>query len=770
MKKFFKISIISVLSLLLGFLVFLLIHVLRSTPQMKGEILLDGLREEVRIVIDAWGVPHIFAQNEKDLFFACGFMHAHERMWQMEITRRAGFGRLSEVFGKVALDRDKFMRGLSLAEGARRDYDKLSPKMKELIVSYSEGINSWMDTRKMNWPLEFLILRYRPQPWTPLDSLVVKEIMALMLCTDYRSEVVRGNLVKRLGAEKALQILEEGIPFPSPGIEEARLSNGVPHIPFQGSNNWVVSGRRTESGKPLLANDPHLEISLPSIWYEIHLSSPDVNVTGVSLPGVPFVIIGHNESIAWGTTNSGVDVQDLYVEKLNDTGDMYLDKGEWKPLFKKRENIKVRGKRLPEEIEISWTERGPIISPFVIESQSPLSLGWTIYDGGESMKAFYLLNRAQNWQEFKSALGLFDVPSQNFVYADKDGNIGYYLSGKIPIRPAAAALFPFPGWREEGQWKGYLDEEQKPHLFNPEEGMVVTANNKITPEGFPHYVGFDWFYPFRAERIRELLFQKEKHSIESFKIIQNDVYTKNGEFVLPVLDGIEGDDGKMAEALSGIRDWDLMMSSGKEPALFEFFMDFFNLEVFKDELGEDFDDFDSSFRRKNAGLLRILSDPLSSWFDNVDTASVETREEIVEVSLEKAYEWLEENYGSFESWDWMKIHSIRFRHALGEVPLFRFFNRGPFPVDGHAFTVRASFGRGHETTSGASYRQIIDLADLNNSVCVITSGQSGCFLSRFYDNQIPLWLEGRYHPMLFSPDSIERDSIGTLRLKPLARR
>jgi penicillin amidase len=531
-----------------------------------------------------------------------------------------------------------------------------------------------------------------------------------------------------------------------------------------------LSGRRTESGKPLLANDPHLEISLPSIWYEIHLNSPDVNVMGVSLPGVPFVIIGHNEYIAWGTTNSAVDVQDLYVEKLDDSGDMYLDEGEWKPLFSKRENIRIRGKRRPEEIEINWTKRGPIISPYVIESQSPLSLGWTIYDGGESMRAFYLLNRAQNWEEFKSALGLFDAPSQNFVYADKDGNIGYYLSGKIPIRPAAAALFPFPGWREEGQWRGYLEEEQKPCLFNPAEGMIVTANNKIIPEGFPHYVGFDWFYPFRAERIRELLSQKDKHSIESFKMIQNDVYTKNGEFVLPVLDGIEGDEEDLAEALSGIKGWDLRMSSGKEPALFEFFMEFFNREVFQDELGEDFDDFNSSFRRKNAGLLRILYKPRSSWFDNVDTDSVETRDQIVEVGLEKAYEWLEDNYGSFESWDWMKIHSIHFRHALGEVPLFSFFNRGPFPVDGHAFTVRASFGSGHETTSGASYRQIIDLADFDKSVCVITPGQSGCFLSRFYDNQIPLWLEGRYHPMIFSPDSIERDPVGTLKLKPLTER
>lgn len=770
MKKIFKISIISVLSLLLGFVLFILVQVFHSAPKMKGRILLDGMEEEVRIVIDKWGVPHIFAQNEKDLFFACGFMHAHERMWQMELTRRAGFGRLSEVLGEAALERDKFMRNMGLGEAALQDFEKLSPEMKELIFAYSEGVNSWMDSRRLNWPLEFLVLRYRPHPWTPLDSLIVKEVMALLLCPDYRSEVVRGNLVKKLGAEKAFQILEEGIPFPPPETERTMISHKLPAVPFQGSNSWVLSGSRTESGKPLLANDPHLEISLPPIWYEIHLNCPDVNSIGVSLPGVPFVIIGHNESIAWGVTNSAVDVQDLYIEELNGTGDMYLDNGEWKPLFTKKEEIKIKGRKRAEEIEVRWTERGPVVTPVVIESQQPLSLSWTIYEGGRTMEAFYLLNRAQNWQEFSDALALFDVPSQNFIYADKEGDIGYYLSGNIPLRSAAAALYPFPGWEEEGQWKGFLDEDKKPNLLNPKEGFIVTANNKMISDDFPHYVSFDWDVPFRAERIMELLLQKEKHDIESFKIIQNDVYTKKGELILPVLREIEGVNGNLEEVLSGIKGWDLMMSSGMEPAMFEVFMEFFHEEVFRDELGEDFEDFDSSFRRKKAGLLRILGDSLSSWFDRTDTHPVETRKEIVKASFEKAYEWLEENYGPSKSWDWMDLHSIRFQHVLGEVPLFKFFNRGPYPVDGNAFSVRASFGQEYRTTSGASYRQIIDLSNLDNSVCVITSGQSGCFLSRFYDNQIPLWLEGSYHPMLFDPESIEKNSVGTLKLKPLPRK
>ena len=765
MKKIITITLISILSILIGFLLFILVPISRSNPKIKGKIRLPDLQEEVSVIIDDWGVPHIFAQNEKDLYFASGYMQAQERMWQMELTRRAGFGRLSGIFGKMALERDKFMRNMGFEEAALNDFGNLSPKMRELIASYCNGINAWMDSRKLNWPIEFLVLRFRPEPWTPLDSLVVKEIMALMLCPDYKSEAVRGKLAESLGAEKALQILEEGIP--SPPSESAMVSwqdmLAVP--PFQGSNNWVVSGNRSESGKPLLANDPHLQITLPPIWYEMHVNCPGLNAVGVTLPGVPFIIIGHNPSVAWGITNSAADVQDLYMEKLDSSGNMYLDRGEWKPLFKKKQEIKIKGRRKPEEIEIRWTERGPIITPIVIESQTPLSLSWTIYEGGRTMEAFYLLNKARNWQEFSEALALFDVPSQNFVYADTEGNIGYYLSGKIPIRAAQAAVFPFPGWKEEGQWQGFIDEDKKPNLFNPEEGYIVTANNKIVPDGFPYYVSFDWDIPFRADRVRELLLQKEKHSIESFKIMQNDVYTKEGEAFLPVFKDVEETDDNAGEALRLLKDWDLRMSSGKEPALFEAFINIFHAEVFKDELGENFGDFDPSFRRKKAGILRLLSDPHSSWYDNTETPQVENREDIVRISLEQAHDKLEKKYGPPDDWDWMRFHSIRFRHSLGEVPLFRFLNRGPYPLDGHAYTIRASFPA-FGTSSGSSYRQIIDLSDFKNSICVLTSGQSGCFLSRFYDDQIPLWLEGQYHPMLFFPDDIRASSAGTLKLVP----
>jgi len=767
MKKLLKVAVVSILFFLLGSLVFFFVYFYRSMPKINRNIFLSGIETDVEIIRDSWGVPHIFAQHEKDLFFACGYVHAQERMWQMELTRRAGKGELSEIFGIKTLERDRFIRTLDLKEAAKRDYEKLSPKMKDLIHSYSQGVNSWMNSRKLNWPPEFLLLGYRPQPWSPLDSLIVKEIMALLLCVDYQSEVLRAKLVKELGARKALQILEEGIAAPYLEIEDVPLSELSMPFPFQGSNNWVLSGSRTESGKPLLANDPHLAISLPPVWYEIHASCPGLNAVGASLPGVPLVIIGHNESIAWGITNSAVDVQDLYIEKLNSSRDMYWDNNEWKPLFTKEERIKIRGEKEPERIEVSWTERGPVVSPVLNENEKPLSLSWTIYDGGRTMESFYLLNKAQNWQEFVSALKLFDAPSQNFVYADKEGNIGYYLSGKIPIREDVAALFPYPGWEEEGKWQGYLKEEEKPNFYNPKNGLIVTANNKIIPDNFPYYMGFVWEAPFRAERIRELLLQLEKHSVETMKVIQNDVFSKKGELFLPYIQEIEIAEGESKQALDILKSWDLRLSSGKEAALYKIFMNFFHEEVFKDDLGEDYERFKSLFKRKRAGLLKILSDPLSVWFDKKETQTVETREEIIEISLEKAYKWLEERYGPADRWDWMKINSFRFQHSLGEVPLLKFLNRGPYPLGGDAFTVKLSSSSSLVKNLGVSYRQIIDLSDFRNSVCVLSSGESGHFLDRFYDNQISLWLEGQYHPMLFDPADIGEKAAGILILKPV---
>lgn len=770
MKKAIISAVAAVLFLLLGVFLFFLFSLFNSRPKEKGELSFSALTSEVKIIRDAWGVPHVFADNDKDLFFAVGYIQAQERMWQMELLRRAGFGRLSEVFGSQTLASDRFLRNYGFKEAALKDYENLTADLKELLLSYSQGVNAWMSSTRFIWPPEFLILRFRPEPWGILDSLIIKEIMALDLCTDFPSELIRAKLAEKLGLERSSQILEEdaGV-FSLENIPSLEVSKNFFSFALGGSNNWVLAGSRTASGKPLLANDPHLQITLPPIWYEIDLHSPNFNVVGVSFPGVPLVVIGHNASIGWGLTNSAADVQDIYIEQLNDSKDSYLDKNGWKPLLKKEEVIRVRGRSEPEKLEFWWTSRGPILCPFIIENDVPVSLRWTIQEGGRIFESLFLLNKAKNWEEFCRAAELWDVPSQNFVYADVQGNIGYYLSGLIPLRKKAAALFPTPGWEEENAWQGFLEEAQKPILFNPEKGYIITANNKIVREDYPFYISCDFDVPFRAERIENLLLKQDKHTVDSLKKIQNDVFSKRAELVLSCIRSLNTAGGKAKKARAILEGWNGEMRAGKEAALFAVFMNILQSEVFADDLGVDYHNYSSLFYRKPAGLLRILSDPVSPWFDKGETGAAGAKEEVFDSSLAKAYTWLEDKYGPPEKWDWMGMHSLTYPHALGQGPLLRFFNRGPYPLSGDAFCVRASFSEDYAgdyaTTWGVSYRQIIDLSDLRNSVCVLSSGQSGHLFSKHYDDQIPLWLKGEYRPMLFFPEDIEANASAVLILR-----
>jgi penicillin amidase len=769
MKKAFIAAGVAILCLLLGGFLFSLFYFFHSRPREQGGMVFSVLTADVKVTRDRWGVPHIFADNDKDLFFAVGYIQAQERMWQMELLRRAGFGRLSEIFGSETLDSDRFLRNYGFKEAALKDYGNLTPELKDLLSSYCQGVNAWISSRRFDWPPEFFLLRFRPEPWGILDSLVIKEILALSLCPDFASEFVRAKLVEKLGLKQALQVLERDAGVSSlekiPSLEVSQ--NFFSFV--EGSNNWVLAGSRTSSGKPLLANDPHLQITLPSIWFEIDLHSPNFRVVGVSFPGVPLVVIGHNASIAWGVTNSAADVQDVYVERLNEARDSYLDVDGWKPLLQKEEIIRVRGRSEPEKLEVLWTGRGPILSPFIIENDVPVSLRWTIHEGGRIFESLFRLNRARDWEEFCQAAALWDVPSQNIVYADINGNIGYYLSGLVPVRKKAAALFPVPGWIAGNGWQGFLEEAKKPLILNPEKGYIVTANNKIVPDDYPYYISCDFDVPFRAERIEELLLKEEKHTVASLKKIQNDIFSKRAEFFLPFIKGFSPADEKARKAQAMLAGWDGQMAPGKEAALFAVFMNILEREVLADKLGSVYRNYSSLFYRKQAGLLRIIPDPASTWFDRGGAGPVGTREEIFTASLDKAYDWLEEKYGPPEKWDWTAIHAVTYPHALGRVPLLRFFNRGPYPLSGDAFCVRASFSEdflgSFATTWGVSYRQIIDLSDFRNSVCVLSSGQSGHLFSRHYDDQIPLWLKGEYRPMLFYPEDIAASASAVLWLK-----
>jgi len=758
--KVFRIVLLVALFMLLGASILIYFLFRSSLPDRKDSVTIPGLSSEVIVSRDKWGIPHIKADNEQDLFLATGFIQARERLWQMELIRRLAYGRLSEILGKPGERFDVRSRVLGIPLAIERDYQKLPVEMKELLSAYARGVNAYLGSLKWNWPPEFMILRFRPEPWRVEDTLAIKHVLAMELAADLTSELPRMNIMKLTG-HRGLEVLEPNIDFaPDPEVRLDLLFLGELERPIlAGSNNWVISGSLTESGQPLLANDPHLAISVPPIWMEIDLESPDYKVSGVTVPGVPLVIIGHNQYIAWGVTNSYLDVQDIYVEQVNWDNESYFRKGEWKPFTFRKEIVKIRGEKEPRIMNIRWTEEGPMLNPFLLNCEMPVTLRWTIYEGDQTVYGLYLINRARNWTEFCQGVRLFENPSQNFVYADIAGNIGYYLSGKIPVRKKETAVYPYPGWRDDSLWTGYLAEEDKPNQFNPPAGFIVTANSDLYPEGYQHYLGYDWLSSDRKERIKELIAARPKHSLESLMAIQNDVYSRRAERVKKVLNQIRLSDPAAEQARKILVQWDGEVRGGLAPAIFEVFWEKLQELTFSDDFRAYYEQIADYFRFKEAGLERILGQPDSRWFDNRETEKVETREEMIEKALLETLSSLRKKFGrNEEKWDWSLLHRLHYQHLLGQKWFLGFFNAGRFPMIGDSTTVRASFGSGGwETTGGASCRLIVDLSDLDRSLSVITSGQSGHFMSPHYRDQISLYLNSLYHPWSFSAAAVGRN-------------
>jgi penicillin amidase len=767
MKKILLSLLTALFFFVLGVALFFTLSLRSSRPDLKGVRKLAGVRDEVILVTDTWGVPHIYAQNEEDLFFACGYVQARDRLFQMDLVRRFAWGRLSEIFGPGMLRRDKVMRTLGLGEAAAKDLSLLHPSAGKLLRQYCRGVNAWMQGRRMNWPPEFLALRFQPEPWRPEDVLIINDLMALAWPPDFAAELLRMNLFKKLGDVKAAELLEPGLQGRPPLLLEAVLEGREYAVPQQGSA-WVVSGARTKSGLPILASDSQMAAGLPSLWYEMHLDCPGLHAAGVTFPGIPLILAGHNDSLAWGLTGSGLDAQDLFIEELDGGRSKYRGPDGWETVKKKRVLIKVRGRRRPLPWIVEWTERGPILSPLIIKSEKPLSLRWALHDGSRSFEAFLGMNKARTTEEFRAALALGILSSSHVVFADREGNIGGSPGGGIPLRKAESGAFPYPAWDAEGAWKGYLPEGETFGAADPAEGMVVAAGCPLVPAEFPHYAGIGLGRSIRAERIRELLSQTESHTLDSFKLIQGDVFSKMGEGLMQAVpEGIESDPA-YGDAIRMLKGWDLQMGEGSAPALYGVFQSILYGEIFLDELGADFPDFEEWFLGRSRGLQSVLMDPESTWFDNTATPERETRRDILLSSLARAYGWLSSRWGADPAaWSWPEINTLSFRHPLGGRRLTRFLNRGPFPMKGDPFTILVSRpmpdqGRAYS----AGYRQILDLGDWKNCISVIPTGQSGHFRSPHYDDQIPLWVDGRYHPMLFYSEDVETYAEGKLFLIP----
>ncbi len=774
--------------------------VTKSFPERNGSLHLHGLSQEVKIYRDSYGVPHIIASSDHDAYFAVGFVHAQERLWQMELVRRAGTGRLSEVLGEPALKTDKMFRTLGLWRKTLQIYAAIDDTTKAALEAYAEGVNAYIATHKGSYPIEFDMLNIEPEPWRVEHSILVSRLMAWELNYSRWVDIVLGQLVERFGEVRARELFPAWpndapliVPPQLRGKKVSRLADeffdaersyralvGMADMQT-GSNAWVVAGAKTVSGKPLLANDPHLFLTAPARWFDLHVITPTLDVQGVSIVGVPFVIIGRNRSIAWGVTNAMLDDEDFYVERVDSLQhpSKYLMNNEWRPIQERVDTILVKDSA-PVLLTTYSTHRGPIVNrmePSADLARSLLSMRWTGNEISNEAKAFYLVNRARTWDEFKQGLRHFAVPAQNFVYADVEGNIGYYTGGKLPIRSVKGPTLPLPGWTDEFDWKGFVRFEDMPQRLNPVEGFIATANNKIVDDTYRYYISNYWEPPWRAERITAVLNEEEKISADDCKRLQLDLFSPHAKNLVPIIlhayQNIIVDDTNVATALSYMRNWNYeMRTEDVATTLFESTFLHIVHNTFQDEFGPQLLGlYDTLASIPMTVTTRLLQDSASVWFDDITTPQREYRDDIIRLSLREAIQELKETLGGeLKEWQWGRVHQVTFGHVFGQNKLLRsIFNVGPFGRGGSHSTVSKGDFRlaaPYVNTVGPSTRQIFDLSDVNGTFAVTPPGETGHAFDKHYQDQMTLWLNGGYRSVVMDIDRIEKSCRDLLILEP----
>ena len=748
-----------------------------SVSMIQGTIKTPGLQKPVKVLRDRWGVAHIYAQNQHDLFFAQGYVVAQDRLFQMELWKRSGQGRLAEVLGPEALGRDKFARLLRYGGDMKAEYESYSPDTRVILEAFTSGINAYIAQRLKNGlPLEFQIAKFKPEPWKPEDCL--NRMAAFAMTGNVFRELQHAQMVAAVGAEKAAELSDFNPPVkldPAPGADfsglSAKLLTGLvgsdtriefPGKALEGSNNWSVSGKLTKSGKPLLANDPHRVIAEPSLRYMIHLVAPGWDVIGAGEPGLPGVALGHNQKIAWGFTIFGLDQQDSYLEKLNpDDPLQYKTADGWKTMAVAKETFAVRG--APSvTVELKFTQHGPVLWQ---DSSRALALHWV---GTEAGTAGYLgslaLDRAQTWDDFEAAMGRWKVPSENIVYADCDGNIGEHSTGLAPFRNWTG-LLPVPGTGGY-EWRGFVPTAELPHSFNPAEGYVATANNNMIPDGYPYNVGFQWYSVYRVKRIKEILDQAKEHSLtaDDMANLQNDVTSIPARELVGLLRQAVGTTPDSTEQL--LSNWDLQVTrESAAAALYEIWISEVTKAVLRKVAPENV--------RSAIGVwppnqvVKYLSQPSQ---ENFGTDALEQRNRLLRDTLKTAGARLTQLQGPDPTkWSWGAVHVMRFRHSLDQAPgAEALLDPGPVARPGDEETVDAT---GYDTgsfqqNSGASYREILDTSDWDKSVAVNVPGQSGQPGSKHYSDLLPLWTEGKYFPLAYSRAAVEKVATDVLTLQP----
>ena len=774
----------------------------RVQPQSNGTIRLHGLQYPVEVVRDSLGVPHVLAQTFDDAIFAQGYVTAQDRLWQMDLLRRMGYGELSEIFGGQTLETDREQRVLGFKRLTGKQEQNLPPEDLHCLRCYSEGVNAFIQEHGDRFPIEFKLLGYQPALWSPRDTLALSLWLGKLLSTSWQTDLMREMIYQKLDRSVADQLLVEFSPDdvlvagndtasprqPAPGkttslseehqplasfleLPELRRLLSSPDVPSYheavGSNNWAISGNRAQGGKPILANDPHLPHSVPCIWYMAHLQVPgDLNVTGVTIPGAPGIVLGHNENIAWGATNLGADVQDLYVETVHPQDpNRYLVDGSWQPIEQHEEVIAVKGQQ-SERLRVKSTRHGPVVKEL---KGRLLALRWTLLDEKVSIPIAHLLNRAGNWEEFLQALQRFSGPTQNFVYADRQGNIGFADAGRIPMRRRGDGSVPVPGENDEYEWTGIIPFGELPRSYNPASGIIVTANNRVVGTSYSHFLTHHWMSPHRASRIQDLLESKSKLTPSDMLQIQGDVYSSNHrrismsiaeafkrleETAIPVARRTQ-----LRQLTSQLQNWDYVAredSTGS--AVCEMFREVFLEEVLKDKLGEDWKAyhwFNSSTCVENLLKTRdpmFLPKTRSSYDAFILNCLLEAADRLI-----ARYRIPEPN-----RWRWGDYLPVEFKHPLGRFwPLTTLLNTGPTPQPGTPLTIKQTSSR-----VGVSMRMVVDFSDLDQSLNNVTLGQSGQVFSAFYRDQFTHWLQAQSYPMLFTVKQIRKAATATLRLLP----
>ncbi len=734
-----------------GVFLFLLI----SLPAAAETIALSGLKQPVEILRDKWGVPHIYAQSSEDLFFAQGYMAARDRMFQLDLWRRAGVGRLSEVLGASYLQRDRMAQLLRFRGDFKAEWASYAPDTFEIAVAFTNGINAYIDSRGGKFTQDFEAAGYKPGRWDPNDILT--RIPALSMLHNVTQEIQRVVDVKAFGIEKVNRFLpvDPKIPIEIPkGLNLADINveafrdlveatGNVTINGLSGSNNWAISGALSSTGKPILASDPHRNMQIPSLRKTVHLVAPGWNVIGAGEPALPGVALGHNDHIGFGFTIAGIDQMDLYVETLHPRDDsQYSYKGEWKKIASERQAIPIRGGR-NEVVELEWTLHGPVIYKDT-KARKAYAMRWV---GQEPGTAGYLaslsLIRAHNWQEFTVAMARFKAPAENMLYADADGNIGWVVAGMTPLRKGWHGLLPVPGEGGEFEWQGFLDPAELPRSFNPASKTLVTANHNILPPGYGHELQYEWAPGFRADRIKQVLGTKSKWGVLDFEKLQYDTQSLPAKRLQKLYKTLKLSPISLsARVLEKFLAWDGNVTADSNMA--------FLYELISARIGALLVD------PPELGARMALTQVLEILEANPNPAALEK-------ALEFSITDLNRNMGpEIDKWQWGRFHSLTFEHPLKKAE----FNRGPMHRPGDANTVMAAGGLNFRQTAGASFRQILDVGNWDRSVMTNVPGESGDPASPHYSDLLSDWQIGKYHPMPFTRKAVEAVVEETILLTP----